>query len=108
MAARDVLYASFSKAPTRSSASLPPVASLHADSANARRGVRQGFIAGVETEIDNMTDAERVAVFGLRIGRLPSRRDAVIEKPPIVNAFGVSHQGSVLASQKEEPGGEPG
>src|SRR6516162_8063246 len=63
----------------------------HAEPADARGLVREGLLVGVEPEIHDMPDAERLDVRELRLGRLAGCGDPVVEPSPMIDHFRVSH-----------------
>jgi hypothetical protein len=55
----------------------------HAETADARRLVRQCLLMGVEPQVDDVADAESVHIGQLRFGRLAGRRSPLVETTPL-------------------------
>jgi hypothetical protein len=70
----------------------------HAETADARRLVRQRLLMGVEPQVDDVADAESVDIGQLRLGRLAGCRYPIIETTPVVDRFKVGHGTPLLRS----------
>jgi hypothetical protein len=68
----------------------------HAETADARRLVRQCLLMGVEPQVDDVTDAESVDIGQLRLGRLAGCRYSIIETTPVMIVSGSAMEHSYL------------
>src|SRR6266404_5596841 len=75
----------------------------HAETAEARRLVRQRLVMGVEPQVDNVADAESVDIGQLRLGRLAGCRYPIIETTPVIDRFRVGHGTLLLRSSSRRP-----
>src|SRR5713226_8518175 len=64
----------------------------HAQPADARGLIGERLLVGVQPEIDDVFDAERLDIGELLFGRLTGGRDPLVEPAPVVNVFGVGHR----------------
>src|SRR5215471_8734979 len=80
----------------------------HAETADARRLVRQGLLVRVQPQVHNMAHAEGVNVRKLLFGRLTGRRDPVIKSSPVVDRLRVGHQTPLIAETRAEDDPRPG
>src|SRR5215831_1720246 len=80
----------------------------HAETAEARRLVRQGLFVRVQPQVHNMAHAEGVNVCKLLFSRLTGGRDPVVKSSPVVDCLRVGHQTPLTAETRAEDDPRPG
>jgi hypothetical protein len=64
----------------------------HAQPADAGSLIRQCFLVAMQSEIDDVTDPERMNIRQFLFGGLPGRCDPVIKSPPVIDGHRIGHE----------------